>query len=63
MSGRTILVSRLKRQAAYRWTRMQAALAAGDRTTYERHAAWRSAVTRELRELTTRFWSRCRIIH
>ena len=52
ITDRSQLKSRLKAQARYRWRRMEAALAAGDRTTYERHASWRSAIGKELRELT-----------
>jgi hypothetical protein len=51
-ADRARLVVHLKAQARYRWRRMEAALAAGDRTTYEWHQAWRSAITKELGELT-----------
>jgi hypothetical protein len=46
------LKTRLKAQARYRWRRMEAALAAHDREAYAWHAAWRAAITKELRDLS-----------
>jgi hypothetical protein len=51
-TDRSQLVARLKAQAAYRWRQMRKAEAAGNRTTYEQHASWRSAICKELRDLT-----------
>jgi hypothetical protein len=44
-ADRAQLKARL-RQAAYRWARMEAALAAHDREAYAWHAAWRAAITK-----------------
>jgi hypothetical protein len=55
MSGtadRERLKSRLKRQAAYRWRMMRKAEAAGNIEAYRWHASWRSAICKELRDLT-----------
>jgi hypothetical protein len=51
-AGLAQLKTRLKAQARYRWRRMEAALAAHDREAYAWHAAWRAAITKELRDLS-----------
>ena len=51
-TNRVQLKARLKAQARYRWRRMEAALAAHDREAYAWHAAWRAAITKELRDLS-----------
>jgi hypothetical protein len=50
-ADRLRLQSSRKAQARYRWRQMDRAIAAHDREAYERHAAWRSAICRELRDL------------
>jgi hypothetical protein len=49
---RARLKTRLKAPARYRWPQMEAALAAHDREAYGWHAAWRAAITKELRDLS-----------
>ena len=46
---RARLKTRLKAPAQYRWPQMEAALAAHDREAYAWHAAWRAAITKELK--------------